>query len=96
MNDEQSKDYVRQRIDWKEKREKLEQIIEEERIKNQVLQQQVASQQDKLKISQEILQHNHSIHTNFINENLQIKKREFEELMKLSKNLQNQVEIYPK
>ena len=96
MNDEQSKDYVRQRIDWKEKREELEQIIEEERIKNQVLQQQVASQQDKLKISQEILQHNHSIHTNFINENLQIKKREFEELMKLSKNLQNQVEIYPK
>ena len=96
MNDEQSKDYVRQRIDWKEKREELEQIIEEERIKNQVLQQQVASQQDELKTLQEILQHNHSIHTNFINENLQIKKREFEELMKLSKNLQNQVEIYPK
>ena len=96
MNDEQSKDYVRQRIECKEDREKLEQIIEEERIKNQVLQQQVASQQDKLKTSQENLQNSHLGYTNFINKTLQIKEREVEDLKKLAKNLQNQVEISPK
>jgi hypothetical protein len=96
LNNSQSKNYVRQRIEWKEDREELERIIEEERNKNQVLQQQVASQRDKLKKSREDLQDNHSNYTQFINKTLQIKEREVEELKKLSKNLQNQVEISPK
>lgn len=96
LNDEQSKDNVRQRVDWKEKREEFEQIIDEEKTKNEVLQQQVAFYQDKLKTLQENLQNSHSSYTNFVNENLQIKKKEVEELTKQLNSLQNQVEVAPK
>ncbi|CAI2189206.1 20093_t:CDS:1, partial [Funneliformis geosporum] len=96
LNNKQAKNYIRERINWKRSREELEQVIERGGNKNQALQQQVASYQVKLKTLQEDLQNNRSSYANFISKNLQIKEREVEELKKLSKNLQNQVEISPK
>ncbi|CAI2197571.1 1553_t:CDS:2, partial [Funneliformis geosporum] len=80
LNNKQSKDYIKERIDWKRSREELEQVIKGGGNKNQVLQQQVASYQDKLKTLQGDLQNNRSNYANFINKNLQIKEKEVEEL----------------
>nr|CAG8439388.1 2934_t:CDS:2 [Entrophospora candida] len=70
--------------------------INQERTENETLQQQIASQQNELKTLQEDLQNNRSSYTKFVNETLQTKKKEVENLTKKLSNLQNQVEIPPK
>ena len=89
MNNDQSKNHVRQRLEWKKNREEVEQTIE-------IFQQQVISQQNELENLQEKLKNNRSSYTNFVNETLQIKKKEVEKLTNQLNNLQNQVEIPPK